>query len=64
MNEPKKRGGQPGNTNAQKTGMHGERIKDLKRRIRAFYIYVDDALDRAEALTGVRNRTRKRRRKR
>ena len=64
MNEPKKRGGQPGNTNAWKTGVHNGRLKDLKRRMRAFYIYVDDALDRAEALSGVRNRTRKRRRKR
>ena len=64
MDEPKKRGGQPGNTNAWKTGMHNGRLKDLKRRIRAFYIYADDAMDRAEALTGVRNRTRKRRRKR
>jgi len=44
--------------------MHNGRLKDLKRRIRAFYIYVDDALDRAEALHGVRDRTRKRRRKR
>ena len=64
MSEPKKRGGQPGNTNAWKTGMHNGRLKDMKRRIRAFHIYVDDALDRAETLSGVRNRTRKRRRKR
>jgi hypothetical protein len=64
MNEPKKRGGQPGNTNAWKTGMHNGRLKDLKRRIRAFHHYVDDTLDRVEATYGFRDRTRKRRRKR
>ncbi len=64
MNEPKKRGGQPGNTNAWKTGMHNGRLKDLKRRVRAFHHYVDDLLDRVETTYGFRDRTRKRRRKR
>ena len=64
MDEPKKRGGQPGNTNAWKTGVHNGRLKDLKRRIRAFHRHVDDVLDRVEATYGFRDRTRKRRRKR
>jgi hypothetical protein len=46
ISERRKRGGQPGNTNAQKTGMHSARIKDLKRRIRAFYRRVDNTLAR------------------
>ena len=46
ISERRKRGGQPGNTNAQKTGMHSARIKDLKRRVRAFYERADDTLER------------------
>ena len=64
MNEPRKRGGQPGNTNAWKTGVHNGRIKDLKRRIRAFHHHVDEVLERMEETYGYRDKTRKRRRKR
>lgn len=44
--------------------MHNGRLKDLKRRVRAFRHHVDDLLDRVETTYGFRDRTRKRRRKR
>jgi len=64
MNEPKKRGGQPGNTNAQKTGMHSRRIKTLWRDFRVLQNRAHDLLDRMEETYGYRGRMRKRRRKR
>ena len=63
MNEPKKRGGQPGNTNAVKSGRYLGRFRHARREIRACLQRAEDAIARVEETYGIRI-PRKRRRRR
>ena len=49
MNEPKKRGGQPGNSNARKTGRHTRDVKNRLREIRVVLKSMNSMIARAKA---------------
>lgn len=51
---PRRRGGQPGNTNAQKTGRHKAIHKANLRRIRGAVRFANEFIDRIERENGLK----------
>ena len=51
---PRKRGGQPGNTNAQKAGCYKRNIKNAQRRIRGTLRFANALVDHNEREHGLK----------